>query len=210
MKTVSFDPADLSDADKHYPTQFINSLPGLKPLVMVGTLHEHGVPNLALFNSVVHIGADPPLLGIIVRPDTVARHTLENIKRQKGYSLNIVNREIMSQAHQTSARLPSDRSEFEDAGLQVQWRDGFADVPFVKECQIQIAMKLADIIRIPSNQTLLVIGQIERVWLPEEWIMPDGTVDHFQAQSAVSLGLNRYGTGQFALYLPYAKPSSGV
>jgi flavin reductase (DIM6/NTAB) family NADH-FMN oxidoreductase RutF len=210
METTTFNRADLSDADKHFRTQFINSLPGLKPLVLVGTLHENGIPNLALFNSVVHIGADPPLLGMIVRPDTVARHTLENVKRQKKYSLNVVHKGIISQAHQTSARLPSDLSEFDDAGLQVQWRDGFAESPFVKECHIQIAMSLADIIRIPSNQTILVIGQIEQVWLPEEWIMSDGTVDHIQAHSAVSMGLNRYGTGEFAHYLPYAKPSSGV
>lgn len=210
MKTISFDRTDLSDTDTHFRTQFINSLPGLKPLVMVGTLHQSGIPNLALFNSVVHIGADPPLLGMIVRPDTVARHTLENIKRQRKYSLNVVHKEIISKGHQTSARLPSDLSEFDDAGLQLQWRDNFAELPFVKECPIQIAMSLADIIRIPANQTLLVIGQVEKVWLPEEWVLSDGTVDHFLAQSAVSLGLNRYGTGEFALYLPYAKPSPGV
>ena len=38
----------------------INSLSGFKSLNLIGTINNQGQTNLAIFNSVVHIGANPP------------------------------------------------------------------------------------------------------------------------------------------------------
>jgi flavin reductase (DIM6/NTAB) family NADH-FMN oxidoreductase RutF len=206
MTTISIDKDKIQSFEKQFRTQLINSLPGLKPLVLVGTTHASGVANLALFNSVVHIGADPPLLGLIVRPDSVPRHTLINIQRELRYSLNVVHERIVAQAHQCSARLGEEMSEFDDAGLTLQYNDGFPSVPFVSESMIQIAMHCQEIIKITSNNTLMVIGCIENIWLPENALQKDGTVDHFTLNSAVCQGLDTYGTGTFQAKLPYAKP----
>ena len=63
------------------PTRFrgnlINGIAGFKPALLVGTADAQGQTNLALFSSVFHIGASPPLLGLIVRPcpEGTERHT---------------------------------------------------------------------------------------------------------------------------------------
>lgn len=49
----------------------------------MGTVNKIGHTNLAIFNSVIHIGANPPLMGFISRPNSGERHTLENIQETK-------------------------------------------------------------------------------------------------------------------------------
>ncbi len=206
MTTLSIDKHKILSFEKQFRTQLINSLPGLKPLVLVGTTHASGVANLALFSSIVHIGADPPLLGLIFRPDSVPRHTLINIQREPKYSLNVVHEKMVMQAHQCSARLADDISEFDDANLTLQQREGYHSIPFVSESMVQIAMERQEIIRIISNNTMLVIGSIEHIWLPDYALQEDGSVNHFALHSSVCLGLDTYGKATFQCQLPYAKP----
>jgi len=47
--------------------RLINGISGMKSANLVGTVDRRGNINLALFNSVVQIGADPPYLGMIFR-----------------------------------------------------------------------------------------------------------------------------------------------
>ena len=60
----------------------INSAGGFKSVCLIGTSDNLGNTNLAIFSSVVHIGATPPLISFIMRPDSVERHTLESRGRQ--------------------------------------------------------------------------------------------------------------------------------
>ncbi len=74
--------ADLAKLDKRYRANFFNTLTGFKSANLIGTYDENDKENLAIFNSVIHLGANPPLMGFILRPTTVERHTYENIKKQ--------------------------------------------------------------------------------------------------------------------------------
>ncbi|MFN6039875.1 MAG: flavin oxidoreductase, partial [Bacteroidota bacterium] len=74
-----FNLQDILSFEQRYRATFINSIGGFKSVALIGTKNSSGQTNLAIFNSLVHIGANPPLLGFIVRPDSVERHTLENI-----------------------------------------------------------------------------------------------------------------------------------
>src|SRR4051812_33025815 len=98
--------SDISAFDKRYRTAFVNSLAGFRQAVLVGTRSVKGQTNLAIFNSLVHLGADPALFGLISRPDTVPRDTLQNILDTQEYTLNFVEAKYYQQAHQTSARYP--------------------------------------------------------------------------------------------------------
>jgi len=69
----------IATMEKGYRTNFINSLSGFKSLNMVGTINPEGKTNLAVFSQVFHLGANPALMGMIVRPDSVPRHTLTNM-----------------------------------------------------------------------------------------------------------------------------------
>ncbi len=122
---------DITALENHERVFFINSLSGFKSANLVGTASVEGHTNLAIVSSVVHLGANPPLLGMIMRPTSAERGTLKNIIDTGVYTLNHVSADIYQQAHQTSARYPEDVSEFNQVGLSEQWEDEFI-APFVQ------------------------------------------------------------------------------
>ena len=71
--------ADIRNLDKLFRLNLINSCTGYKSANLIATRSTSGVSNVAVFNSVFHLGSNPPLLGFIMRPATVPRNTLENI-----------------------------------------------------------------------------------------------------------------------------------
>ena len=80
--------SDLADLEQRYRGTFINSIGGFKSVCLVGTKNPSNQTNLAIFSSLVHIGANPPLVGLVFRPDSVERHTLENILETGFYTIN--------------------------------------------------------------------------------------------------------------------------
>ena len=93
----------LANMDTRFRATLINALPGFKCLQLVGTLSENGHSNLGLFNSIVHFGASPALLGMVFRPESENHDTLKNIIRTGNYTFNNVLASFYEQAHQTSA-----------------------------------------------------------------------------------------------------------
>ena len=81
---------EIEQLEQRYRTSFINSLAGFRQAVLVGTKSVTGNTNLAIFNSLIHLGANPALFGLISRPDAVQRDTLQNILDTKEYTLNFV------------------------------------------------------------------------------------------------------------------------
>lgn len=90
--------------EKRYRATFVNSLSGFKSANLLGTSDTNQQTNLCIVSSVFHLGANPALMGVIIRPDTVPRDTLENIRATGFYTLNHVQKEMIVAAHQTSAR----------------------------------------------------------------------------------------------------------
>ncbi|MEY3861439.1 MAG: hypothetical protein RIS50_1720, partial [Bacteroidota bacterium] len=131
--------SDFEQMDKRYRTQLINSMPGIKALNLVGTRGDDGAENVAVFNSIFHVGANPPYLGMVVRPDSVDRHTWQNILATGSYTLNSVSNAMYQQAHQTSARYEKSQSEFLATGLTAEYREGVL-APFVGESAVKIGL----------------------------------------------------------------------
>jgi flavin reductase (DIM6/NTAB) family NADH-FMN oxidoreductase RutF len=188
---------------------FINSLSGFKSLGLIGTQNNKGETNLALFSSLVHIGANPPYIAFINRPDVVDRHTLHNIKETGYYTINHVNPTIFKQAHQTSANYPQHISEFDATGLQITYKNHFV-APFVAESKIQLGVQFKEIVPININNTIMVIGEIVAVYFPDECLQDDGFLDIEKAQSVTCSGLDSYHTTQKLARLSYAKPDQPV
>lgn len=191
--------------DRRFRTQLINSMPGVKALNLVGTRDASGQENLAVFNSIFHVGANPPYLGMIVRPDSVDRHTWQNIQATGSYTLNAVGADFYRKAHQTSARYEKHISEFDAVGLNSEYRDGVMS-PFVAESAIKIGLELQEFQRVECNGTLIVIGNVTYVEINESLIAEDGSVDLVKAQSVGSIGLDGYVDLSWIDRLSYAKP----
>lgn len=78
----------MNDRDR---ARFVNCLSGFKSANVIGTRDRHQQNNLAMISSVVHLGSNPPLLGFVMRPQSVTRHTRENIEESGVYTINQVN-----------------------------------------------------------------------------------------------------------------------
>ena len=100
---------EIKEWDRFYRANFINSLQGFKPVSLLGTVNENGQPNLAIFSNIVHLGADPALIGFINRPVEAAPHTLHNIEVTGQYTINHIQPSFVAAAHQTSAKYPADQ-----------------------------------------------------------------------------------------------------
>jgi flavin reductase (DIM6/NTAB) family NADH-FMN oxidoreductase RutF len=196
---------DIQNFEQRYRTAFVNSLAGFRQAVLVGTKSKEGYSNLAIFNSLIHLGANPALFGLISRPDTVPRDTLQNIKDTQSYTLNFVQSSDFKKAHQTSARYDKGVSEFEQVGFdEFYFEDCYA--PGVQEAIVKIAMKLEETIPIRLNGTIMIIGSIQAIELENELVQTDGFVSLEDADVLISQGLDAYFTPKSIGRLPYAKP----
>jgi len=196
---------EIDQMEQRFRASFINSITGFKSVVLIGTKNKVNQENLAIFNSIVHLGSNPALIGMIIRPDSVERHTLENIEETGFYSINHILESFVEQAHHTSARYPRNVSEFEASGLTPFYRDDFF-APYVKESTVQIGMEFKTKINIPINNTLMVIGQIKSISLPEKAISTDGYIDLEITKTITNSGLDAYHRTERIARLPYAKP----
>ncbi len=200
---LTFGQENILESEKLFRTKLINSLAGIRQVALIGTKSKDGQENVAIFNSLIHLGAHPPLFGFISRPHSVERDTLENIKETESYTLNYLDKKWIKEAHQTSARYPKEQSEFEATGLTPQYlKHCFS--PFVKEAEIKIEMKFQQIVDIEINNTKMVIGSIERIHIPKNRLAEDGLVKPFDL--LLSGGLDAYYASDFLSQLPYAKP----
>jgi flavin reductase (DIM6/NTAB) family NADH-FMN oxidoreductase RutF len=197
--------ADIAAMDDRYRVFFVNSLSGLKSANLVGTVSENGIPNLCIFSSVVHIGANPPLLGMVSRPNTVRRDTLENIHATGFFTINHVNATFFEAAHQTSARYEAEESEFERVGLTPVTSD-IHSAPYVAESRVQIGLKHRQTIDLELNGCHLVIGEIIEVRIDDQYVAEDGSIDVGKAGSLVVGGLDHYYQTSPLARLSYAKP----
>ncbi|HAY88881.1 MAG TPA: flavin oxidoreductase, partial [Bacteroidetes bacterium] len=105
---------DVQAMDRIERLNLINSLSGIKPVNLIGSIDADGNENLAIFSSVVHLGSSPALFGFILRPrGEVRRHTHENILATGEYTINFVHTDFIQEAHFTSIKVEEHVSEFD-------------------------------------------------------------------------------------------------
>lgn len=197
---------DLDAFEKYYRINLINSITGIKPANLIGTSDNAANSNLAIFSSVVHLGSNPPLIGMISRPDAdVPRHTLLNIKSQGCFTINHVGTDFIQKAHYTSAKFKADDSEFEKCQLSEEWIDNFG-APFVKESPIKMGLELKDLIPIDVNKTIMIVGEIKHIILNQESISEEGYLNLENSKTAGISGLNSYYSLKHLEDFPYARP----
>lgn len=205
MTITTYNEDAIFDMPQRVRANFINSLSGFKSANLVGTASKDGDLNLAIISSVFHVGAKPPLLGMIMRPHTVIRDTLDNIKQTGMYTINHVHSGIVKQAHQCSARYAPKENEFDKVGLTAQMSNTLA-VPFVGESKIKMALKVEQTNLIEANQTELVIGRIVEVIIDGDYLLEDGYLDIEKADSIAVSCLDSYHQTNRIDRFSYAKP----
>ncbi|MFM9946735.1 MAG: flavin reductase family protein [Saprospiraceae bacterium] len=195
----------IEELERLYRANLVNSVSGYKPANLIGTVSDSGVTNLAIFSSVVHLGADPALLAFIQRPVVGEQgHTYKNIRQNGYYTINHIHRDFVEKAHATSAKFDPLTSEFDACGLNAEWLDGFP-APFVQESQVKIGMRFVQEISIDLNKTIMVIGQIEHLYVAEHAIQDNGQVALDRLAGVCISGLECYHDVTPLAAFPYAK-----
>jgi flavin reductase (DIM6/NTAB) family NADH-FMN oxidoreductase RutF len=195
--------SEIKGLERFYRANLINSVTGYKSLHLIGSQDKNGKTNLAVFSQVIHLGAEPALIGILFRPRIPGMNTLENIQETGYFTLNHILPEMSQQAHWTSAKWSS--SEFGEVGLTEQFLPGFA-APFVKESVVKIGLRLVGEYPVSVNNTCLVAGAIEYLEIPDDALKKDGFVDLLDTRTVAGFGLDGYFEGGKYDRYSYAKP----
>jgi flavin reductase (DIM6/NTAB) family NADH-FMN oxidoreductase RutF len=196
--------SDLIGMERFYRANLINGISGFKPAALIGTRSPRGNSNLAMFSSIIHLGADPALIAFIQRPVGVSGDTYRNILSSGVYTINLVTASILEKAHYTSAKFDPEISEFSTCALTEEWIEGF-DAPGVKECPIKFGLRLVEEIPIKHNNTKMMIGSIQWLQLNDGLLENDGNVNLNRAEILAVSGLENYHLPKHLRSLPYAR-----
>ncbi len=187
----------------------INAISGFKSANLVGTSSASKVPNLAIFSSAVHLGSDPPLIGIVTRPVDgeikTTRHTYQNIRESGFFTLNHIHTGIIEAAHQTSAAYPDEVSEFEQVGLTPFWSKRLPNAPYVAEARIRLGLEYVEEYCIAANNTILIVGKVLELYLPDTCVDARGNVDLNLAETVAISGIDTYHQGLQLKRMEYAR-----
>lgn len=200
-----FSQKDIDTLSKIYRLNLINSATGYKSAQLVGSVSSEGNENLAVFSSIVHLGSNPALIGMILRPTTVPRHTYANMKATGVFTLNAIHESQIEDAHHTSASYPESISEFDKTQLKVEKKKNFL-APFVKDSPIQMACKYLNEYHIKENDTLLIVGSIEDLYVKDSILLEDGWIQLDLGGIVTINGLDGYAIPKLQERFPYARP----
>lgn len=197
---------------QRHRARLVNSLSGFKSANLVGTADGAGRTACCIVSSVVHLGSNPALLGVVFRPPGDDSHNYHNLAATGHFTLSHVTAAIHEAAHQTSARYAADVSEFEAVGLTPHWHgDGEAQfpAPAVAESPVRIGLVVQDDLPLP-NGCRFVIGAIQWVDVAQHLQASDGFLDLAAADTIALGGLDAYHTAERVARLSYAKPDRPV
>jgi flavin reductase (DIM6/NTAB) family NADH-FMN oxidoreductase RutF len=200
-----FDSNDINSLDKIFRINLINSCSGFKSANLLGTISTEGNTNVAVFSSVTHLGSNPPTLGFILRPTTVPRNTYKNIRDTGVFSINHIFEAIIEDAHHSSAKYPEEISEFNVTNLEAEFKEG-CKVPFVKNSPVQMEMKFVEEVYIKSNDVIMVVAQIEKLFVNEHLIHEDGFIDLSSGNVVAINGLDGYAGTTLKERFGYQRP----
>lgn len=200
-----FSKESIDNSAVRYRNNLINSISGYKSANLIGTQSTEGASNLAVFNSIIHLGSNPALLGFILRPTTVPRHTYQNLKDTGIFTINAIQKNQIEDAHHTSAKYPEGVSEFDQTQLKKEYK-GDCIAPFVSNSPIQIACRYVNDYLIQENDTRLVVGAIEELYINEEMLLDDGWIQLDKGEVVTINGLEGYALPEPLARFPYARP----
>jgi flavin reductase (DIM6/NTAB) family NADH-FMN oxidoreductase RutF len=193
---------DIKNIASRTRSELINKISGFKSPVLVGTVNSNGIYNLSIISSIFHIGSNPPLLGMILRPYTEEySHTLKNIMSSEQFTISHIHHELIDQAHRCSTKFPDHVSEFKSVGLTpiLHPQDHWV-APAVSESKIRLGLSLNRKIDLP-NKCNLIVGNLE--WIEShESLLNDNKIS-FESNNISVLGLYNYYINTELLRLDY-------
>ena len=200
---------DFTEMEKMYRRNLINSCTGYKSANLIATQSGKGNTNVAVFNSVFHVGSTPPLLGFLLSSVTKPANTYHNILNTGYFTVNHIQENMIEQAHQTAARYEADISEFDQTGLEKEYLDGFY-APYVKQSVVKMGCRYLNEYEIKENDTRIIIAAIEHIYFDPGIQMPDGWLRLDDAGTVAINGVDGYALPTLLDRFHYAKPGREI
>lgn len=168
------------------------SLIAPRPIALISTRGENGVPNIAPYNSYAGLATHPPMLGVSFsqRKGGGEKNTLANIKHTGVFVVNLVPR-FLADIMNTSAEGPEIEDDFARLGLTAAPAETI-DCPRIVGSPASLECRLVNTLPLPPSRCELVVGQITGVFLRDEYIKDDGTFDPMAADLLTSVGAEDY------------------
>jgi flavin reductase (DIM6/NTAB) family NADH-FMN oxidoreductase RutF len=207
LEMIHWHEGAIEKMEGEYRRNLINSISGYKSANLIGTCDAEGQTNLAIFSSVVHIGANPAYMGIVMRPITVPRHTYNNIKETHYFTINAIQKCFYEKAHQTSANYPASLSEFNETGLTPIYSE-LHTAPYVAESDIRIGLELSEELPIKSNGTIMIIGKVIEIQIAPSLVSNDGFLNLHKSNVLAITGLDGYNEVKPLGRMAYARPGT--
>lgn len=182
---------DISEMDKVFRLNLINSCTGYKSANLIATKSIDGDLNVAIFSSITHLGSNPAMLGFVVRPTTVPRDTYKNIRENLFFSVNHITLDMIADAHHTSAPYDVGVSEFDKTNLTAEFKEGI-ETPFVTGAPVQLLCKYLNEYPIVENGTIHIIASIEAIFYNDELAHADGWLQLDKGNVVAINGLDGY------------------
>lgn len=203
----TLDREGIAALPERHRARLVNSLSGFKSANLVSTANDRGQTACCIVSSVVHLGSNPALLGVVFRPPGSDAHNYHNLRASKCFTISHVTSEFYEAAHQTSARYPAEASEFEAVGLTPHWHgegETRFPAPAVAESPVRMGLTVEEDLLLP-NGCRFVIGAIQWVDVAEGLQAGDGFLDLAEADTIALGGLDAYHTANRIARLSYAK-----
>lgn len=175
---MTIDPLNTNPKDIH---QYLLGAVSPRPIALVSTIDEEGIPNLAPYSFYNAFSANPPIVVFSSNrklSDNTTKDTLYNVRKSGEVVVNAVSYEIVRQMAIASIEYPSDVSEFDKSGLTPIASEEVA--PFrVKESPVQMECTVEDIIPLGDQGGAghLIICKVLKIHVKEEVLDPDGKIN---------------------------------
>jgi len=165
-----------------------------RPIVLISTVGENGVYNVAPFATITRPSMKPPLLGFEVstRRDGTKKDTSRNIEFSKDFVVNIVDESLAEAMNKASADYPSDVDEFKETGLTPLKADR-VKAPIVGESPISFECQLLQILQFGELPKIsqFIIGEVVMAHVRDDlWV--DGGIDSRKLKAIGRLGTDLY------------------
>lgn len=155
-----------------------------RPIAWVSTTSEDGVDNLAPYSEYNYVCSWPPVVMFSATGADDLKDTPRNAIDTGEFVVNLVTEDVVEAMDRTSASLPPDESEFDDAGIERAPSTEVAP-PRVADAAVSMECELYDSLRVHRNR--MVLGEVRRFHVSET-VLDDGRVDMRKIRSVGRLG----------------------
>lgn len=170
---------DLRDIDTKNAYKLMTGSIVPRPIAWISTVDSAGERNLAPFSFFTVASRNPPMLCVSIGPgvgerEGTVKDTLENIRSQKQFVINIVTSALGNEMQKSSINFPSDVDEFKAAGLTAVESTSIRP-PRVGEAPISFELELDRVIELGSDY--LILGKVVYYHIQDDYYLGDYKVD---------------------------------